>query len=85
MQYHLANKNVDQAIAECDKQRGSVGNVMKAGSRKYKEMIATTELDTDQKVLNIQDKVEEVTVLELLMLESRTSCFFLLSHQSQHF
>ena len=32
VQYHLANKNVDQAIAECDRQKGSVGNVMKAGS-----------------------------------------------------
>ncbi len=69
VQYHLANKNVDQAIAECDKQRGSVGNVMKAGLRKYKEMITTTELDTDQKVLNIQKEIEEATALELPMLE----------------
>ncbi len=69
VQYHLANKNVDQAIAECDKQRGSVGNVMKAGLRKYKEMISTAELDTDQKVLNIQKEVEEATALELPMLE----------------
>jgi len=30
VQYHLANKNVDAALAECDKQRGSVANVMKA-------------------------------------------------------
>jgi biopolymer transport protein ExbB len=69
VQYHLANKNVDQAIAECDKQKGSVGNVMKAGLRKYKEMITDTELDTDQKVLNIQKEVEEATALELPMLE----------------
>src|SRR5688572_18556214 len=39
VQYHLANRNVDAALAECDKQRGSVGNVMKAGLRRYKEMI----------------------------------------------
>lgn len=69
VQYHLANRNVDQAIAECDKQRGSVGNVMKAGLRKYKEMIGNGELDTDQKVLNIQKEVEEATALELPMLE----------------
>jgi biopolymer transport protein ExbB len=31
VQYHLANKNVDAALAECDKQKGSVGNVLKAG------------------------------------------------------
>lgn len=69
VQYHLANKNVDQAIAECDRQKGSVGNVMKAGLRKYKEMIGNTELDTEQKVLNIQKEVEEATALELPMLE----------------
>lgn len=69
VQYHLANKNVDQAIAECDKQKGSVGNVMKAGLRKYKEMITNTELETEQKVLNIQKEVEEATALELPMLE----------------
>lgn len=69
VQYHLANKNVDQAINECDKQKGSVGNVMKAGLRKYKEMITTTDLDTEQKILNIQKEVEEATALELPMLE----------------
>ncbi|MBO9200469.1 MULTISPECIES: MotA/TolQ/ExbB proton channel family protein [Niastella] len=69
VQYHLANKNVDQAISECDRQRGSVGNVMKAGLRKYKEMISNTEQDTEQKVLAIQKEVEEATALELPMLE----------------
>lgn len=69
VQYHLANKNVDAAIAECDRQKGSVANVMKAGLRKYKEMIPNTELDTEQKVLAIQKEVEEATALELPMLE----------------
>lgn len=69
VQYQLANKNVDAALAECDKQKGSVGNVMKAGLRKYKEMIVDTELDSEQKVLAIQKEVEEATALELPMLE----------------
>ena len=69
VQYHLANKDVDKAMAECDRQKGSVGNVMKAGLRKYKEMITNTELDTEQKVVAIQKEVEEATSLELPMLE----------------
>ena len=69
VQFHLANKEVDKAIAECDKQKGSVGNVMKSGLKKYKEMISNTELNTDQKVLNIQKEIEEATALELPMLE----------------
>src|SRR3982750_213813 len=69
VQYHLANKNVDAALAECDRQKGSVGNVMKAGLRKYKEMVSDTELDSEQKVSSIQKEVEEATALELPMLE----------------
>lgn len=69
VQYHLANKNIDAALAECDKQSGSVGNVMRAGLVKYREMINNTELDTDQKVLSIQKEIEEATALELPMLE----------------
>ncbi|MCE2834452.1 MAG: MotA/TolQ/ExbB proton channel family protein [Chitinophagaceae bacterium] len=69
VQYHLANKNVDAALAECDKQKGSVGNVMKAGLKKYKEMISEGELSTDQKIAAIQKEVEEATALELPMLQ----------------
>ncbi len=69
VQFFLANKEVDKALAECDKQKGAVGNVMKGGLRKYKEMIHDTELTTEQKVLSIQKEVEEATALELPMLE----------------
>lgn len=69
VQYHLANKNVDAALTECDKQRGSVSNVMKAGLRRYKEMINEPHLNTEQKVLAIQKEVEEATALELPMLQ----------------
>lgn len=69
VQYHLANRNVDAALSECDKQRGSVGNVMKAGLRRYKEMINESGIDTEQKVVSIQKEVEEATALELPMLQ----------------
>jgi len=69
VQYHLANRNIDAALSECDKQRGSVANVMKAGLRRYKEMINEGGLATDQKVIAIQKEVEEATALELPMLQ----------------
>ncbi|MFT3846800.1 MAG: MotA/TolQ/ExbB proton channel family protein [Lacibacter sp.] len=68
VQYHLANKNIDAALAECDKQKGSVANVMKAGLKKYGEMTHEQGLDTEQKVAAIQKEVEEATALELPML-----------------
>ncbi len=69
VQYHLANKNIDAAVKECDKQAGSVGNVMRSGLHKYKEMIDNTDLDTEQKVASIQKEIEESTALELPILE----------------
>ena len=69
VQYHLANRNVDAALSECDKQRGSVGNVMKAGLRRYKEMINEGGMNAEQKVISIQKEVEEATALELPMLQ----------------
>ena len=55
---HLSSNNVDAAIAECDKQKGSVANVVRTALVKYKEMEATSGMDKDQKVLAIQKELE---------------------------
>jgi biopolymer transport protein ExbB len=61
--------NIDAASAECDKQKGSVANVIKAGLKKYREMEADDHLTVDQKTLAIQKEIEEATALEMPMLE----------------
>ncbi|MDX2002046.1 MAG: MotA/TolQ/ExbB proton channel family protein [Chitinophagales bacterium] len=66
----LLSNNIDQAISECDKQQGSLGNVVKAGLYKYKAMQNEPGLDKDQKVLAIQKDIEEATELELPSLEN---------------
>jgi biopolymer transport protein ExbB len=65
----LRSNNMQQAMALCDKQSGSVGNVMKSGLKKYQEMINTPGMNQDQKLAIIQKEVEEATALELPMLE----------------
>jgi biopolymer transport protein ExbB len=65
----LAQNNVDAAAQLCDQQRGSVGNVIKAGLRKYKEMEAAVSLEKEQRKGAIQAELEEATMLELPMLE----------------
>jgi biopolymer transport protein ExbB len=65
----LSSKNLENAMNECDKQRGSVANVIKAGLLKYKEMILEKGLNRDQKVIAIKQEIEEATSLELPMLE----------------
>jgi len=61
--------NIDAANQECDKQKGSVANVIKSGLKKYREMEADPNLTVDQKTLAIQKDIEEATALEMPMLE----------------
>ena len=65
----LEGNNLSGAIDDCNKQKGSVANVVQAGLNKYKEMQANNELTTEQKVLNISKELEEATSLEMPMLE----------------
>jgi biopolymer transport protein ExbB len=65
----LNSNNIEAAMAECDKQKGSVANVIKSGLKKYREMEVEANMDTDQKCLAIQKDIEEATTLEMPMLE----------------
>jgi biopolymer transport protein ExbB len=69
VQGFLNANNIEAAVAECDKQKGSVANVIKSGLKKYREMEVETNMDTDQKCLAIQKDIEEATTLEMPMLE----------------
>jgi biopolymer transport protein ExbB len=69
IQFHLHSNKVSEAINECDRQRGSVANVIRATLVKYQDMEKDTEMSKDQKVLAIRQEVEEATALELPMLE----------------
>lgn len=59
---------INEAIAECDKQKGSLGNVMRTGLIRYKELEVDTTLAKDQKLIALQQAFEEATALELPML-----------------
>jgi biopolymer transport protein ExbB len=65
----LDSGNISAAAAECDKQEGSVANVIKSGLKKYGEVEADTNLDVEQSVVAIQKDIEEATSLEMPMLE----------------
>ncbi len=65
----LDGNRIDDAIKECDNQKGSVANVIREGLVKYKEMSTASGMDTEHKVMAIQKEIEESTSLELPMLE----------------
>jgi biopolymer transport protein ExbB len=67
--YLLDSGNLAAARQECDRQKGSVANVVYAGLEKYEEMERNNEMVKEQKVLAIQKEVEEATALELPMLQ----------------
>ncbi len=69
IRYLLSQQNIDKAVQECDGQRGSIANVVKAGLLKYKEMEKNQSLDHDNKIVAIQKDIEETTQLEMPMLE----------------
>ncbi|WP_118193738.1 MotA/TolQ/ExbB proton channel family protein [Albibacterium indicum] len=69
IQGFLSSGNIDSAIAECDKQQGSVANVIKSGLLKYKEASADTRVNPEQATIAIQKEIEEATALEMPMLE----------------
>jgi len=64
----ITANNITQAIEVCDKQKGSVAAVVKAGLKKYHELSGSP-LETDKKILMIQKDIEETTQLEMPMLE----------------
>ncbi|MFC3196001.1 MotA/TolQ/ExbB proton channel family protein [Parapedobacter deserti] len=65
----IGGGNIDSAITECDKQQGSVANVIKSGLLKYKDVSANPNLDSEQATVAIQKEIEEATALEMPMLE----------------
>ena len=65
----LHSNDINGAIAECNRQKGSVANVVVEGLHKYQEMDKNTEFTLEQKVQHIQQEIEEATSLELPSLE----------------
>lgn len=66
----LLNENkIDEAIEECDRQRGTVGNVIKEGLVSYKALAHDTTMNKEQKMAALNKAIEEATTLEMPMLE----------------
>lgn len=65
----LDQNKVDEAIAECDRQEGSVGNVVKEGLTTYKALAHDTTMNKEQKMVALNKSIEEATTLEMPMLE----------------
>jgi biopolymer transport protein ExbB len=64
----LAEDKIEDAIVACDKQKGSLANVLKAGLVRFRSLENDKELEKDQKITSMKQALEEATALELPML-----------------
>lgn len=64
----LENNEIEQAIETCDRQKGSLANVVRAGLEKYDHISSDNSMNKEQKVESLKKELEEATSLELPML-----------------
>ncbi len=69
IQGHLMNGRIDEAIKECDAQRGSAANIIRTGLERYKVVQSEKGLDSNKKMSETQRAIEEATSLETPLLE----------------
>ena len=82
LQELLDQDKIEEAVEACDKQKGSLANVMKAGLIRYRDLQEDKELERDQKILSIEKSFEEATALELPMLSRNMVIFSTLASVS---
>jgi biopolymer transport protein ExbB len=66
---HITNVNLEAAKKQCDIQKGSIANIIRAGIDKYEEMDKIQGLTVEKKTLAVQKEIEDAEGMEMPMLE----------------
>lgn len=66
---YISEGQFEEANQACDKQGGSIGNVVKSALLKYSQIEKDSIMTKEQKLVAIQKDIEEATALELPSLE----------------
>lgn len=69
----VANGQYQEAIAACDKQQGSLANVVRSGLEKLENVQVDSTLNNEEKIEAVQKELEEAVSLELPMLSKNLS------------
>jgi len=75
LQQLMSDDKIEEALEACDKQKGSLANVVHAGLVRYRDLQQDKSLTNDQKIESIEKSLEEATALEVPML-SRNMVIF---------
>ena len=65
----LHKSDLEGVESECDKQKGSLGNVVRKGVKAYSEIDGLNKLRPEEKAFRLKRELEEATHLELPQLE----------------
>jgi len=65
----LNSGDYEGALAACDKQRGSVANILRAGIERYNAVKDDSSLTSEKKIEETQRAIEEANALEVPLLE----------------
>lgn len=65
----LREGKYEDAIAACEKQRGTTANVLRAGIERFMAVKDDSSMDTDKKIAQVQAAIEEANALEGPLLE----------------
>jgi biopolymer transport protein ExbB len=65
----LNNGDISSAIEICNKQRGSMANVIRNGLERYQEVLKDSHIQAEKYMSEVQRAIEEATMLETPLLE----------------
>jgi biopolymer transport protein ExbB len=82
VQVSLKDGNIDETIELCNKQRGSIANIIKQGLERYQLLILDKEMDADKKLEEVKSAIEEAMGLELPLLNQNLSALATLASVS---
>lgn len=66
---HLTKGNLDDAVSECDKQRGSMANVLRSAILRFQEIENDSNYSGEKKITEVQRAIDEAMNLETPLLE----------------
>ncbi|MEO8513393.1 MAG: MotA/TolQ/ExbB proton channel family protein [Ignavibacteria bacterium] len=64
----VMDNDIDGAIAECNKQKGSLANVLRLALERY-NIVKNDPIDGEKKIAEVQRSIEEAMMLEVPLLE----------------
>ncbi len=65
----LNNGDINAAVDVCNKQRGSMANVIRNGLERYQEVLKDSHVQAEKYMSEVQRAIEEATMLETPLLE----------------